>query len=174
MRSITQFIERRLKLKINSRKSSLCQEGYESNRKRIPEFHLHREENPMDPEVSRPIQIQDTQVDQSSLGCLNGAPATQAGAIYSGLDGVFRPIPLLDQWIRRRIRCCFLKQWRKPKTRFKNLVRLGVDKVNAASSKGYYRLSITYAVQQALNNSYLAKIGLVSLKDLWIRFHHPR
>nr|WP_306671069.1 group II intron maturase-specific domain-containing protein [Endozoicomonas sp. SESOKO1] len=97
---------------------------------------------------------------------------------YFRLSEYYRPIPLLDQWIRRRIRCCFLKQWRKPKTRFKHLVRLGVDKVNAAkiaaSSKGYYRLSKTYAVQQALNNSYLAKIGLVSLKDLWIRFHHHR
>nr|WP_286196905.1 group II intron maturase-specific domain-containing protein [Thalassotalea sp. G20_0] len=97
---------------------------------------------------------------------------------YFRLSEYYRPIPLLDQWIRRRIRCCFLKQWRKPKTRFNNLVRLGVDKVNAAkiaaSSKGYYRLSKTYAVQQALNNSYLAKIGLVSLKDLWIRFHHHR
>ena len=43
-----------------------------------------------------------------------------------------------------------LKQWRKPKTRFKNLVRLGVDKVNAAkiavSGKGYYRLSKTHAL----------------------------
>ena len=40
----------------------------------------------------------------------------------------------------------------KPKTRFKNLVRLGVDKINAAkitaNSKGYYRLSKTYAVNR--------------------------
>ncbi|WP_256492579.1 hypothetical protein [Endozoicomonas sp. SCSIO W0465] len=34
-----------------------------------------------------------------------------------------------------------------------------------ASSKEHYRLSKTYAVRQALNNSYLAQIGLVSLKD---------
>ena len=70
----------------------------------------------------------------------------------------------------------FIKQWRKPKTRYRNLVRLGVDHVKAAmiaaSSKGYYRLSRTFAVQQALNDSYLKKLGLVSLKDLWIRFHH--
>ncbi|WP_366139466.1 group II intron maturase-specific domain-containing protein [uncultured Endozoicomonas sp.] len=97
---------------------------------------------------------------------------------YFRLSEYCRSIPKLDQWIRRRIRCCFLKQWRKPKTRFRNLVRLGVDKVKAAmiaaSSKGYYRLSKTYAVNQALNNSYPAKLGLISLKGLWIRFHHPR
>ena len=97
---------------------------------------------------------------------------------YFKISEYYRPIPKLDQWIRRRIRCCFIKQWRKPKTRFKNLIRLGVDRIKAAmiaaSSKGYYRLSKTFAVQQALNDSYLNNLGLVSLKDLWIRFHHSR
>ena len=97
---------------------------------------------------------------------------------YFRITEYYRPIPQLDQWIRRRIRCCFIKQWRKPKTRYRNLIRLGVDHIRAASivasSKGYYRLSKTFAVQQALNDSLLAKLGLVSLKDLWIRFHHPR
>ena len=97
---------------------------------------------------------------------------------YFRITEYYRPIPPLDQWIRRRIRCCFIKQWRKPKTRYRNLVMLGVDRIKAASiaasSKGYYRLSKTYAVQQALSDSYLANLGLVSLKDLWIRFHHPR
>lgn len=95
MHSITQFIERKLKLKINSRKSSLCQEGCESNRKRIPEFHLHRKESSLGPEVSGPIQVQDTQIDQSSLGCLNATPVTQTGAIYPGLDGIFPIIGIL-------------------------------------------------------------------------------
>ncbi|WP_448217223.1 hypothetical protein [Endozoicomonas sp. 2B-B] len=76
------------------------------------------------------------------------------------------------------IRCCIIKQWRKPKTRYINLIKLGVDNIKdasiAASSKGYYRLAKTFAVQQALNDSFLANLGLVSLKDLWIRFHHPR
>lgn len=97
---------------------------------------------------------------------------------YFRITEYYRPIPLLDQWIRRRIRCCFIKQWRKPQTRYRYLIRLGVDRIRAASiaasSKGYYRLSKTFAVQQALNDSFLTKLGLVSLKDLWIRFHHPR
>lgn len=97
---------------------------------------------------------------------------------YYQLSEYYSPIPLLDQWIRRRIRCCFIKQWRKAKTKVTNLLRLGVDIVKAAcigaSSKGYYRLSRTYAVQLGLNDKYLADIGLVSLKDLWVRFHHPR
>ena len=61
---------------------------------------------------------------------------------------------------------------------FYQVVTLGVDRIKvasiAASSKGYYRLAKTFAVQQALNDSYFANLGLVSLKDLWIRFHYPR
>ena len=45
--------------------------------------------------MSGPIQIQDTQVDQSSLGCLNATSVTQTGAIYPGLDGVFPIVGIL-------------------------------------------------------------------------------
>ena len=97
---------------------------------------------------------------------------------YFRITEYYRPISRLDQWILRRIRCCFIKQWRKPKTRYRNLVRLGVDRIKAtmiaASSKGYYRLSKTFAVQQALKDSYLANLGLVSRKDLWVKFNHRR
>ena len=95
---------------------------------------------------------------------------------YFQLSEFYKPFPLLDQWIRRRIRCCFIKQWRKAKTKVANLMKLGVDKVKAASigtsNKGYYRLSRTYAVQLGLSDKYLAEIGLVSMKDLWVKFHH--
>jgi len=70
---------------------------------------------------------------------------------FFGLSEYYRPVPLLDQWIRRRVRMCYLKQWRRPRTRIRNLIRLGVSKMTAIrlglSSKGYYRLAKTKAVQ---------------------------
>ncbi len=51
---------------------------------------------------------------------------------YFRITKYYRPIPRLDQWIRRRIRCCFVKRWRRPKTRYRNLVMLGVDRIKAA------------------------------------------
>ena len=96
---------------------------------------------------------------------------------YYALSEYYRPIPRLDQWIRRRIRMCYLKQWRKPRTRIRNLIRLGVSTSVAIklgmSSKGYYRLAKTKAVQIALNNEWLKSEGLVSLKDRWSSFHYP-
>jgi RNA-directed DNA polymerase len=95
---------------------------------------------------------------------------------YFGLSEYYRPIPLLDQWIRRRIRMCYLKQWRRIRTRIRNLMRLGVSKSVAISlgmsSKGYYRLAKTKAVQLALNNKWLKSQGLVSIEAQWVKFHY--
>jgi len=95
---------------------------------------------------------------------------------YFGLSEYYRPVPLLDQWIRRRIRMCYLKQWRKIRTRIRNLIRLGVSKSAAISlgmsSKGYYRLAKTKAVQLALNNTWLKQQGLASIEVQWVKFHY--
>ena len=90
---------------------------------------------------------------------------------------IFDPVEKLDHWIRRRIRMCYLKQWRKPRTRIRNLIKLGVS-VKAAisiglSSKGYYRLAKTKAMQMGLTNAWLKAQGLVSLKEQWVKFRYP-
>jgi RNA-directed DNA polymerase len=96
---------------------------------------------------------------------------------YFGLSEFYRPVPELDHWIRRRIRMCYLKQWRKPRTRIRNLIRLGVSTKLAIfiglSSKGYYRLAKTKAVQLGINNEWLKTQGLVSVKEQWVKFHYP-
>ena len=72
---------------------------------------------------------------------------------------------------------CYLKQWRKPRTRIRNLIKLGVPIKMAVtlgvSSKGYYRLAKTQAVQWGLSNQYLKAQGLVSLRDQWIASRYP-
>lgn len=95
---------------------------------------------------------------------------------YFGLSEYYRPVPGLDEWLRRRIRMCYLKQWRRPRTRIRNLIKLGVGEWQAISlglsSKGYYRLAKTYAVQLGLNNQWLKNQGLVSIREQWIKFHY--
>jgi len=95
---------------------------------------------------------------------------------YFGLSEYYRPLPRLDEWIRRRIRMCYLKQWRKPRTRIRNLIKLGTRTLTAVSlglsSKGPYRLARTLATQSGMTNKWLAKQGLVSVRELWIKFHY--
>ena len=95
---------------------------------------------------------------------------------YFGLSEYYRPLPGLDNWLHRRVRMCYLKQWPKPRTRIRNLIKLGVPERQAIllglSSKGPYRLAKTYACQLGMNNQWLNDQGLVSIRERWIAFHY--
>ena len=92
---------------------------------------------------------------------------------YFGISQYYRPVPELDDWIRRRIRMCYWKQWRWVRTKIKNLLALGVSLKTAiqhgVSSKSYWHMARTPALQQALSNACLKAQGLVSVKDLWCK-----
>ena len=92
---------------------------------------------------------------------------------YFGISEYYQPVPGLDDWLRRRVRMCFWKQWRWPRTKISHLVALGVSLKSAiqhgVSSKSYWHMSRTPAVQQALSNAWLKAQGLVSVKDLWCK-----
>ena len=76
----------------------------------------------------------------------------------------------IDGWIRRRLRMCFWKQWKNPKTKYLNLTKLGVAEgeawKNANSSKGYWRMSNTPIIKRALTNHKLRKLGFIGITDL--------
>jgi RNA-directed DNA polymerase len=72
---------------------------------------------------------------------------------------------------------CYWKQWRKPRTKVRNLRNLGTS-VNAAisvamSRKGPWRLSRTLATQTGMTNQWLKDQGLLSVKELWVTIHYP-
>jgi RNA-directed DNA polymerase len=77
----------------------------------------------------------------------------------------------LDEWIRRRVRMCYWKQWRYPRTRIRKLLELGVRREVAishgASRKGYWRLAKTLATNCGMTNKWLLDQGLVFLRYLW-------
>jgi len=90
---------------------------------------------------------------------------------YFGLAQQFDLFDKLDGWIRRRIRMCYWKQWRRARTKVKNLVRLGVSLdmaiKHALTRKSYWRLSRTPGMRIAMPNQWLHEQGLLSLKQLW-------
>jgi hypothetical protein len=90
---------------------------------------------------------------------------------YFGISQYYRPIPLLEDWIRRRVRMCYWKQWRWARTKIRHLLDLGVSLKTAiqhgVSSKSYWHMARTPALQQALSNAWLTAHGLVSVKALW-------
>ena len=95
---------------------------------------------------------------------------------YFGISSV-RPIPEMDHWLRRRIRMCYWKQWRRCRTKVRNLLKLGTP-LDAAISvgmslKGPWRLARTFATQIGMTNQWLKKQGLISVKELWVNIHYP-
>ena len=74
----------------------------------------------------------------------------------------------LDAWIRRKLRCYRLKQRKTCRSIVKFLVALGNNRRDAwkvaKSGKGWWRLSIAPPVQYAMNNAWFDKQGLISLR----------
>jgi len=96
---------------------------------------------------------------------------------YFGIANAYQHCMDLDHWIRRRVRMCYWRQWRKPRTKVANLLTRGVGiqwAVTCGSTrKGPWRSSKTPGIQQALSNDYLKQEGLFSLRDGWIKVHYP-
>jgi hypothetical protein len=79
----------------------------------------------------------------------------------------------LDRWLRRRIRMCYWKNWKKIKTKHDNLVKLGIPEYKAweyaNTSKSYWRISKSPILSKTLTNKYLENIGLISIKDCYCK-----
>jgi RNA-directed DNA polymerase len=96
---------------------------------------------------------------------------------YFGIANCYQRCVDLDHWIRRRVRMAYWRQWRRPRTKVRNLMKLGVH-VQAAvacgiTSKGPWRSAKTPGINQALSLDYLKSEGLYSLRDGWIKLHYP-
>jgi RNA-directed DNA polymerase len=92
---------------------------------------------------------------------------------YFGISQFYRPIPELDEWLRRRVRMCYWKQWRWCRTKVRHLLALGVGKrtaiLTAISSKSYWHLSRSLATQTGMTTDWLKAQGLVSIRELWMK-----
>jgi RNA-directed DNA polymerase len=96
---------------------------------------------------------------------------------YFGISEYYRPIPEIDHWLRRRVRMCFWKQWRRFRTRVRNLLKLGTHPGVAIpmcfSRKGPWKCARTLATQTGMTNQWLMDQGLLSVKELWVKIHYP-
>lgn len=86
-------------------------------------------------------------------------------------DAAKQPIAELDEWLRHRLRQCRLKEWKRSKTRYRELVALGVSRKEArkisGSRKGTWRLSLTPQLHRALGTAYWQGLGLNFASDFY-------
>ena len=95
---------------------------------------------------------------------------------YFGISHTYSQVEKLADWVRRRVRLYYWKQWKRPRTRRRHLIALGVppDRVKMAtrSRKGYWRMAGNSIVQQALTNQWLEKQGVPDMRQKWITLHY--
>ena len=76
-----------------------------------------------------------------------------------------------DKWMRRRIRMVFWKKWKRVRTRYRNLRKLGISHENALMTagcrRGYWFAASTPVMQTALSNEKLERAGFVSLSGYY-------
>ena len=88
---------------------------------------------------------------------------------YFALSEVARLFSALDEWLRRRLRMCQWKQWKRTQTRVRQLRALGLKELDvwkaAGSRKAYWRISGSPSLHKALSNAYWQSQGLVALAD---------
>lgn len=85
------------------------------------------------------------------------------------------PLEEINGWLYHRIRMCIWKQWKRPRTKMRNLLKLGVPKelafMTANSRRGYWFVSKTVAVNIALTKERLINNGFYDLANAYQSVH---
>ena len=172
MEGVKHFLMRKLKLKVNESKSAVARPkdrkflGFSftwgrSVRRRIapPVIVRFKERIRELTERTRGVSI------ERMIGDLR--PYLIGWRGYFGFCETPSTLRDLDTWIRRRLRSFLWKQWRRGRTRFKELRRRGIGTHLAAktagSAHGPWRLSNSLALAVALPNAFFDSLGLPAL-----------
>lgn len=176
MESITRYIEKELKLKVNTEKSSVTRPwlmkllGFTFyHRKGEKGISVHRKSIAAYKEKVRAITYRSKPY--SIPARLEGIRQLNTGwGHYFKLSEAKSVFEELDSWARSRVRQCYWQQWKRPRTRVKELTKLGIPTNQAYqwgnTRKGQWRSVHSPVLARALSNSYLKKEGFISLTDI--------
>jgi len=172
MESVTRFITHRLKLKVNQAKSAVARPGQRkflgfsftgerAPRRRIAPKAIARFKERIREKTRRTRSISLPQMVKEITTYLRGWLG------YFGDCQTPSVLHSLETWLRRRLRSVVWKQWKRGRTRFKELRKRGVGKDLAAqtagSAHGPWRIANSPALNLALPNAYFDALGLPAL-----------
>jgi RNA-directed DNA polymerase len=181
MVSLTEFIERRLRLKVNAAKSAVAR----PEDRHFLGFRLRVDPQTGTVEVllsqrtkrnamQRVRELTPRTWGSTLLACIAKISAWLRG--WYGFFGIvsrseMQALRKIDAHLRRRLRAIQLRHWRRKRTIARNLIKLGVKRDSVwrqlySGRKSWWALSHTHAVDQGLRNAYFAKRGLIFLVDL--------
>jgi len=174
MVSITRFITRRLKLKVNQAKSAVARP--EARKFLGFSFTNHKDvQRRIAPKALLRCKQKIRKLTRRTRGISIAQMSKELTAYLRGWKGYFgfcqTPSVLedLDHWIRRRLRSMIWKQWKRGRRRYEQLRRRGVRPdlaaCTAGSPHGPWRLARSPALSIAFPVAYFDSLGLPRLFD---------
>ena len=179
LKSVTEFLESKLKLKVNEIKSEAGsplklkflgfalhstrtgQAGIRIHKKSVIRFKNKVRELTRRNQ-GRSIEFVLHRLRQYTNGWLN----------YYAIANMKEFMQKSSQWIRRKLRTYVWKQWKRIRTKFENLKKLGIPKGKAwewaNTRKSYWRIADSWILHRSLTNQRLAERGY---DDIYVRYN---
>ena len=177
MNSVIKFIEEELFLKVNRDKTSVVYYrhikflGYSFyKRKGNIRFRIH-------PRSIAKLKSKLKDLTDRSKGRGNEKRKRKLSAFIKGwvnyykYADILRLMKRIDEWYRRRLRMVIWKQWKKVKTKLRNLTKLGINKYKAweyaNTRKSYWRTSKSPILTKSVTNARLKQAGYIFFTDYY-------
>jgi len=170
MTSVVQFLEKRLRLKVNREKSAVA---HVEERKFLGYRLLRGGKLGVAPKSIERMKERIRSITRRNRGVSFERVVSELRSFTRGWLCYFRyarrrtALRHIDQWLRHKLRCYRLKQCKRVKAIRDFLHRLGVPNwrawITALSGKGWWRLAAAPSAQEAMNTQWFHDQGLTSL-----------
>ncbi len=181
MASLERFLQRKLRLKVNRSKSAVARPwkrkflGYSVTVHREPKLKVSVESIRR---LKQKLRLTLRRGRGRNLFSVMEelAPVIRGWAAYYRLSEVRASFEELDAWVRRKLRAIFWRQWKRPRTRVRELVRRGLDvaraSVSAYNGRGPWWNAGASHMNQAIPTALLRRMGLLSFSEVHQRLHY--
>jgi RNA-directed DNA polymerase len=174
--SVTRFLERKLKLKVNRTKSAVAPVW---ERKFLGYRLLCGGRLGIAPQSVARLKEKVRHLTKRNRGCSLERVVSELNSLIRGWVAYFRlaeakgTMRNLDAWMRRKIRCLKLKQCKRAVGIARFLMSRGVERDKAwmlgGSGKGWWRMALSQQAHRAMGKKWFKEIGLTEFEDRYIR-----
>ena len=174
MASVREFLARRLRLKVNLEKSAVARPwtrkylGYSMTWHKQPRLKVA---NASVDRLKAKVRV----IFREGRGRSLSRVTKELNQLLRGWIQYFRLAETkgifedLDKWLRHKLRCLIWRQWKRPFTRAKNLMKRGLEELrawrSATNGRGAWWNAKASHMNEAFPKSYFDRMGLVSLLD---------
>ena len=171
---ISQFLSERLKLTVNEAKSAVARPwerkflGYSLTWHKAPKLRIVPTSlKRLEDKIREVLKGARGRSVRRTIEELN--PVLRGWAAYFKLTETKRALEEIDGWLRRKLRCILWRQWKRPYTRARNLMKAGLKEERAFRSafnqRGPWWNSGASHMNSAFPKVFFDRLGLVSLLD---------